>query len=430
MNNKIISSMIAVLITTSLFAQEFGLSGEIRPRYEYRHGFKTLASPNDNAASFVSQRTRINADYSNEKFKVFFAIQNVRVWGDVSTLAKSDKNGITFHQAWAEYFLNEKFSVKLGRQEIIYDDHRIFGSVGWAQQARSHDALILKLKTGEKGKLHAGLALNAEGETLFETDYTINQYKNFQYLWYNTNFSDALGLSALFLNNGMQYNSFIDGDRKNAYSQTIGGRLTYKKDRLNADVASYIQTGNTPNAPKDDKMDLSAYYFTANAKFKITDLFTAGAGIEILSGNNQNDSSTKDKAFKPFYGTNHKFNGWMDYFYVGNHMNSVGLVDISVPLIYKKDKFSATLVPHFFSSQGKVYDPIAGEDADNYLGTEIDFVLGYKLPKNVLFNIGYSHMFATETMELLKGGSKDETNNWAWVMITFKPNFLKYNFKK
>ena len=33
-----------------------------------------------------------------------------------------------------------------------------------------------------------------------------------------------------------------------------------------------------------------------------------------------------------------------------------------------------------------------------------------------------------ESMEIIKGGSKDETNNWGWVMITFKPTFFKKKF--
>ena len=429
MKNNLFFTLIIAMFSTSLNAQQIGISGELRPRYEYRHGYKKLASPNNEAASFVSQRTRLNVNYKSEKLKVYFSLQNVRVWGDVATLSPSDKNGVAFHQAWAEYFFNPKISMKLGRQEIIYDDHRIFGSVGWAQQARSHDAFLLKFKTGEKGNLHLGFALNANKESLFKEDYAINQYKSLQYAWYHTNFNDALGLSALFLNNGMPY-TIQDENQKVTYSQTIGTRLTYKKNRFNVEGATYFQTGNTPNNLKDGSIDLSAYYFNLNAKFKITDEFFAGAGIEVLSGNDQDSNETKDKAFKPLYGTNHKFNGWMDYFYVGSHMNSVGLMDVNTPVVFKKNKFSAALIPHFFSSQGNVYDRTNRKVADAYLGTEIDLVLGYKVYKSVMFNIGYSQMFATETMEILKSRTKDETNNWAWIMITFKPNFFKHSFNK
>ncbi len=427
MKKILFSAIMATCLTTSLIAQQFGMTGELRPRYEYRHGFKTLSSPGDEAASFVSQRARISLNYSTEKYKVFFSLQNVRVWGDVSTLSNDDKFGVTFHEAWGEYFFNPKFSIKLGRQEINLDDQRIFGAVNWAQQARSHDALIAKFKTGEKGKLHLGFALNANGESLFEEAYIVNQYKNFQYAWYHTNFSEALGLSILFLNNGMPYNP-LNTSQKIAYSQTFGGRLTYNKNRLIADAATYFQIGETATSLKTDKVDLSTYYFTVNAKFKFTDEFLAGVGLEILSGNDQGSNSTQNKAFKPFYGTNHKFNGWMDYFYVGNHMNSVGLIDINTPFIYKKNKFSAVLIPHFFSAEGDLLNADSTK-ADAYLGTEIDLNLGYKIHKNIDFNVGYSHMFASESMEILKGGSKNETNNWAWVMVTFKPTFFNNEFK-
>lgn len=66
----------------------------------------------------------------------------------------------------------------------------------------------------------------------------------------------------------------------------------------------------------------------------------------------------------------------------------------------------------------------------NTLGTEIDLVLGYKFSKDIQFHLGYSQMFATESMEVLKGGDKDATNNWAWAMITVKPSLFKTTFKK
>ena len=38
----------------------------------------------------------------------------------------------------------ENFSLKVGRQEIVYDDQRLLGNLDWLQQARRHDAAILK----------------------------------------------------------------------------------------------------------------------------------------------------------------------------------------------------------------------------------------------------------------------------------------------
>jgi hypothetical protein len=60
------------------------------------------------------------------------------------------------------------------------------------------------------------------------------------------------------------------------------------------------------------------------------------------------------------------------------------------------------------------------------LGTEIDLFFSFKLTKGVSFKGGYSQMFASETMEAVKGGSGSETNNWAYAMILFKPTLFEH----
>ena len=406
-------TLLVTLTVTTLTAQQFDLSAELRPRFENRHGYKTLMNDGVDGANFVSQRTRLNFNFKQDKVKLGISLQNVRVWGDISTLGANDKSTM-LHEAWAEALISDVFSLKLGRQEIVYDDSRIFGNVGWAQQARSHDAMLAKFKFSEKSKLDLGFALNSNGEALTDVLYAVNQYKTFQYAWYHTSLSDGLGLSLLALNNGIEY---LDGTTQEVdYTQTLGGRLTYGKGKFGADFSAYLQGGSLKGN------DVSANYVGGNLKYKVSPEFNFGGGIEILSGKDSNDASSDVKSFVPLYGTNHKFNGWMDYFYVGNHGGSVGLVDLSFTLAYAKDKFSAKVVPHFFSSAADIYD--GSTKMENKLGTEIDINLGYKVANNIMFNVGYSKMFATDSMEILKGGDKDENNSWAWIMFTFKPKLF------
>jgi hypothetical protein len=418
---KTILTILCLGVVLTSYAQEFEISTELRPRFEYRHGYKTLSPDDVDAATFISQRTRLNLKYGSEKLNAYIAFQNVRVWGDVATLAASDKNGITLHEAWAQLILNSKLSLKLGRQELNYDDHRIFGNVGWAQQARSHDAFVATYKPNANNRLDFGLAMNENVETLFETEYTVNDYKAFQYVWYHTDLG-AVDLSFLVLNNGLSY---IDDneEQKVDYNQTIGSRFTFEKNKWNADASVYFQTG------KIAETDLSAFNIAANTYYKINDKFKAGLGAEYLSGTDMNTTETTLKSFNPWFGTNHKFNGLIDYFYVGNHANSVGLLDINATLSYQKDLFSVKLVPHLFSAAATVVDNV-GNKMSNGLGTELDLVLGYKWTKDVNFQAGYSQLFATETMEVLKGGNKDNSNNWAWLMITVNPSLFKTTFKK
>jgi len=317
--------------------------------------------------------------------------------------------------------LSDWFFLKFGRQEINYDDHRMFGNVGWAQQARSHDALIATFKPDENHRIDLGLALSAESESLFEIDYNVNNYKSFQYIWYHTNLNN-LGLSFLALNNGYAF-ADINNKQQVDYNQTFGTHATYGNNKLKADASVYFQTGKLANS------DLSAYNLALNVYYTISQNINLGLGGEYLSGTDMYSSADKIKSFNPWYGTNHKFNGWMDYFYVGNHINSVGLVDFNVTLAYQKNKFFAKMVPHIFSSAATIVDEFGNEKSKD-LGTEIDLILGYNFAKDIHFQVGYSQIFATESMEIVKGGDSSETNNWAWVMITVKPSLFKTSFKK
>lgn len=407
-----------VCICSLVSAQQFDLSAEFRPRFEYRHGYKTLIPDSEDAATFVSQRTRLNFNYGSEKLNAFLSFQNVRVWGDVITLSSSDKNGIAIHEAWAQAILSPQFSLKIGRQEIVYDDERMFGNVNWAQQARSHDAFIASYTPNANNRLDFGLALNENAETLFDTNYTVNNYKAFQYLWYHIDLID-IGLSFLILNNGLTFDD--NSEQKVDYNQTIGSRFTYENSKFKADASLYFQTGKIADT------GLSAYNVATNINYKFSGIVSAGLGIEYLSGTDMNSTSNKLKSFTPWFGTNHKFNGWMDYFYVGNHNNSVGLIDINANFKYEKDKFFVIVAPHIFSSAANVVDGF-NEKMSNNLGTEIDLVFGYKIENNIKLQVGYSQMFATETMEVLKGGNKNNSNNWAWAMFVFKPKL--FTFKK
>ena len=416
MKKNLLTTVIASLIVFNAFAQQFDLSAELRPRYENRHGFKSLLDTNEEGSNFVSQRTRLNFGFKYEKLKLKIVMQNVRVWGDVGTLSSDDKAS-ALHEAWAEAIINSKTSFKLGRQEISYDDQRIFGSVGWAQQARSHDAILFKYAPNANNKLDIGFALNSNSQSNIDNLYSnAAGYKSLQYAWYHGDFN-KIGVSFLLLNTGIEYLD-VDDSQTIDYMQTIGPRLTYKSGKFNANAAAYFQTGKSKNAK------VSASYFTGNIGYKFTTEWSLGLGIEQLSGTDSNASSTDIKSFAPLFGTNHKFNGYMDYFYVGNHANNVGLTDINMTLGYSKNKFSAKLIPHLFSAAADVFDGATKMDAS--LGTEIDFTIGYKVAKDINLNAGYSKMFATDTLEILKGGDKDENNSWAWVMITFKPSLFSH----
>ena len=393
--------------------QEFKLSAEIRPRLEYYHGYKQLAPPDQKHGLSISQRTRLKLDFKNPSYIIRISLQDVRIWGDQEQLVANEDFSASIHEAWGEALINPYFSIKLGRQEILYDDQRIFGQVDWTQQGRSHDAAILKFKN-QKIRAELAISYNQDGLNLTGTDNVARatNYKTFQNFWMNYKYSENMDISLLFLNNGMQIAT--GGD---AYSQTLGTRINYQDNPLSASLAAYYQGGETANTTK-----INANYFWLDAAYQFNEAFAAGIGFERLSGNSQIGILTRNNAFNPLYGTAHKFNGHMDYFYSGNHAGSVGLNDLFVQLGLELPKFSISLHSHYFASAAAIEDPENfGEAMPSYLGIEFDLFCDFKLSKGVAVKAGYSQMFASESMEILKGGDKDETNNWAFLMVTFKP---------
>jgi hypothetical protein len=429
----------AVSWIANVQAQTVEISGQFKPRLEFRNGYGTLIPEGVQPANFISQRTRLNFNFTYEKFSVGLKVQNVGVWGETSTLSRTSTNGTMIHEAWGQVNFSDKVALKVGRQELSYDDQRILGAVDWAQQARRHDAALVKLKFQDECNLHIGLAYNAMMESNFKFPYSINNYKALQFVHWNRRFND-LTASALLINNGLPYTKFDDTTsigtpkEKIAYSQTIGGRTVYIQDKWDLTGSLYIQTGKVTadtsgDGVQESKKKLFAFYFSTIASYELTDVFNLGAGFEYLSGNSMKDPGDKDKAFKPLYGTNHKFNGYMDYFYVGNHFNSVGLFDFFIPMKFAKDKFSGAIVPHIFTSTARVYgfdENGQGKDYSSYLGTEIDIVAKYAVADNVAISAGYSVMFAGESMKMIKNvANPKDIQNWAFVMVNITPTFFK-----
>lgn len=399
------------------------IDAEFRPRTEYRNGFKKLVGENQDPAFFTSQRTRFNVGYKTDKYTFYTSFQDIRTWGDANQL-NENTSSLALHQAWAKVKLNKDIDIKLGRQEISYDDQRFMGSVGWAQQARSHDALLIKYnKNGYTAD--AGFAYNQESQKLIGNDYNLNKnYKTMQYLWLNKNWGD-LETSVLFLNNGLQ--SFMNYDdtkgeiidkQKTNFSQTIGTHIKYKvSDEIKLNANAYYQTGN-------DRIgsDLSAHLIGLEINYKPKESkWFAGLGFEQQSGNAYDTKPGENNAFSPLYGTNHKFNGWMDYFYVGNHNNSVGLNDLYIKAGTKLgEKSSIVLVAHNFTAHKEAFKGI-----DKNFGQEIDLAYTHKVSKDVTLQAGYSHLIQDKGLKFIQANNSDNTNNWAWMMLTIKPTLFK-----
>ncbi|WBU90118.1 alginate export family protein [Cellulophaga omnivescoria] len=411
-----------LFIANYTFAQ-FTLDGEFRPRTEYRHGFGSPIAEDTDAGFGIATRARLNFGYNTENYKFYISLQDVLTWGENRQLLPADaNNSFAVFEAWGELNLGKGFTTKIGRQTIDYDDQRILGSVGWAQQARNHDAALLKYKK-DNFLLDVGLTFNQDkanlsGFSSVGTEYSTTgffSYKTMQYLYAKQSW-DTFSGSLLVLNNGFQeYEDDATTPDGTSSLVTIGTHLAYKKGKLGVSSNLFLQTGK-----RQGEIDVKgAYLASLDLNYKTSNKVTLGAGFELISGNDADAGETG--AFFPLYGTNHKFNGFMDYFYVGNHANSVGLLDVHISANFKLNDTSSLMIKALnFSGEQEL------ASGDKSLGTELDLVFSKKF-KGYGLAVGYSQMFANDGMYELKGTTKDASagsQNWAWAMLTIKPKFL------
>ena len=176
MDKKTYSPILAFLFCLCLTSQlqaQFTISGQLRTRTEYRDGQGTPSVQDTVPATFTSQRTRLNFGYVAHRFKLYASVQDVRVWGQdassINRVTADAYDGFMLHEAWGEISLVDtgkvikNFALKIGRQELVYDDVRLLGNLDWLQQARRHDAALLKFDHNG-WTAHLGVAYNQNAE--------------------------------------------------------------------------------------------------------------------------------------------------------------------------------------------------------------------------------------------------------------------------
>lgn len=429
MKRSLIVLFLVFLSVQSIKAQ-FTLDATFRPRTEYRNGFQFLQQEGVDAGFVTNTRARIGANYKTPSYEIYINIQDVQIWGENPQLVPVDGNSsFSLFEAWAELQLGKGWSTKLGRQVLSYDDQRYFGGLDWAQQGRYHDLGMIKYRT-DGFMLDVGLAFNqdldGQGGPLFGfknagTEFNSGnpfQYKTMQHLYAKKKFGD-FSASLVLANLGFQQIDAATGDVSDIRSTfTAGTHLNYKKGKFGLAGNAYLQSGEFFNG-----VDIEgAYLLGLEATYKAGAKTTIGLGIEAISGD---DASTTDatEAFLPHFGTNHKFNGFMDHFYVGNWVNRVGLLDIHASAVFNLGP-KTTLFTKFLNFQG-MEDTPSGE---SNLGNELDLVLTQKF-NGFALKVGYSQLFASdglEELETLRSGATDfkSSQNWAWAMIIIKPTLF------
>lgn len=434
------------LLAPDISHAQFSASGQLRTRTELLHGQGSPLSKTEKPAFFTSQRTRLNVGYKGYRTQFSISAQDVRVWGqDASTnnrITNAAQNGLMIHEAWGEISLldtnktknGKDFSLKIGRQELVYDDSRLLGNLDWLQQARRHDAALIKYSN--KGfTLNLGLAYNQNREqktgTLYDgvpNGYTAGtnaigtMYKSLQFLYLGKKLKSG-NVSFLVLKDDFQkYTTAATGGKtlqKGTWNRLTAGPYIQSKlgKYWNITASAYMQNGKDKDGAR-----LSAYMYSIKGIYEASRSFSIGPGFDYTSGTEA--GSAKNHSFDPLYGTPHKFWGQMDYFYVANGFGKGGLSDLFITTMTKiSDKLSVQADVHQFSSASLLRNA-KDEKLSGNLGNEIDIIANYNLTKAISFQAGYCTFITTNSLATVKGVTNPQKMaNWAYLMINIKPEF-------
>jgi hypothetical protein len=479
---KIITGMTIGLfsILSPAATAQLSLTGQLRVRTELRNGYGTLETIGNQPAFLTSQRARLNFNYRSQRIIFQASMQDIRVWGaDASTINNADGTRLSVHEAWGELVLAnahdssfghspvEYFGIRIGRQELVYDDQRLLGNLDWLQQSRRHDAIVLKLlDKGWQVDLGAAFNQNTDAFNYNGTSYTpanvpayvkdskgnltavpagyiplvnaagvsartgnpslvaapgtngANQdYKAMQFLYAAKQWGPTRLAALVFTD---EFGKYKPDSVKNIAGTDTGWLYGRHFNQAGANTrftgglllttaldqrkSWRLQAGAYYQAGHDrDGSSLSAYTTTLALTYGPR-LVSGTVGWDYVSGNNAFSSSATNHRFDPLYGTPHKFWGYMDYFYAGTGSPTGGLSNPYLKGKYVSKNSRLTFeLCYHYFGLAADQKDIKGQTISRYLGSEVDAIAGYGLNKVTNLELGACALWATHSMEYAKG---------------------------
>jgi hypothetical protein len=422
----------------------FTIDVDFRPRSEIRNGYGRLRRDTTRATLFTNMRSRILFTYKQEgKFVFHLSIQDIRVWGDKDP--RSNAGTVQIFEAWAEPFFTPKFSVRMGKQKLAFDNQRLFAENDWRPNSGTHDAFNFKYYGS---KLSSDLAFawnqNAQDASTAERffDNTYNNavpYKGLavSYLRYAVN--DKWTLSSI--NSAEAFQSIKPkDDKEQLYMRyTDGGRIEFQPGNWYFTASGYLQSGWLATGKK-----VTAWYIQPEIRYSKKDNFTVRLGVEIFSGDDDSHVASNkvvDHNFSALYGVAHRFNGSMDFFTrFPADLGNAGLINpylFVIKNVGKKIELRSDF--HLFYSENNYITTKKSDDFDagvtipKYLGFENDFLFTYKPNSWTKIDAGASYALPTismkEILSTAKGyGYAGLLPTWFYVSFSFKPQLFKAKF--
>jgi hypothetical protein len=352
--------------------------------------FSDLDANGSKAAHAVLSRTRLN--YKTGSFKGFDAFVQAQYVGPINDHYSypgggnpnydvvADPENFRFHQAYLAYTGHDSH-VRAGSQEIILDNARFIGNVGWRLNAQSFNAGSIKNESIENLKLYYAYADSIN-------DILGNMSHKRQYHMANAEY--ALGESNQA--SAFAYLQRNDGGGIDKLD-TYGLRAWGKNGKISHDAMVALQR--------------DAYYGSLFGEVAL-DPVSVGAGVEYISGGNDGN-----ERFQTLNGTAHKFNVWADQFLGTGGGLEGGLVDFYGQVSgMVAEKLKLMGVVHYFTTADETAGGFSGE-----YGHEIDLLAKYPVCKN--FDVLAKAAYYVKGKNHAGNTTEDETVFWLRGTLKF-----------
>ena len=413
---------------------QFTLSGEIRERGLYSHGYMGLLDKSRHGVFWVGQRTRLSFDYSHKNLGFFVQLEDGRIWGE--TDGKHSDNGFGIAQAWFFANFGKGFGLKIGRMPLTYEDGRYISYSQWDECGKSTDALILNyFSTDKKTRAELVGSFSNNSASRFLNPYRLdNLYKYFLVAYVSHTFTPDFRWSLLSVTDFQEkhYKVFSDStqtqtitktDPTKIYARTaVGTYLDICPERkFSALVYAYGQFGKDMFG-----RSLAAGMASVILSYKPHPMVELKAAYDYISGNRNVGTdfpeNTTDHSFNRFMGSSHVFLGILDLF------SGSGRNDITLGAGYHQPYLNINCLPaknHAISLNARYFwtaNKIQSVDSRN-LGLEIALTYKYNILPDLVLDFGYAIHSRTSALENLSGieTGKSRLPHYGYVMISYKP---------
>lgn len=406
------------------------LGGQIRDRYEYFHNNLFGAGPQDRDG-YNLLRVMANADvHLGQNVRVFLQGISASVQGINGGPRPTDANDVDLHQGFVDLKIpfdeQTSFTLRSGRQNLLFGAQRLIGPLDWANVRRTFDGFrgTLALPGNDLDLFFVQPVRVAKDR--FDTDAPSAQFMGVYDTWHLPGVPSSahaqLELYGLYLQQKNVTFPTEGTGREQRY--TLGGRLSANPKPFDFDVEPDFQFGNFNGG------NIDAFSFASEAGYTFSDTAFSPRpflGFDIASGD-RHPGDGHLGTFNQLFPTGHLYFGYIDAIGRQNIIDLHPGVDLT---LLKNHHFvqSLTLRGEYhefwresdhdavYTAGGTVLRPPGASSAAS-IGGEADVLLNWQIDRHLNSYFGYSHFFAGRFIDQT-GPHKDIDFLYAALTYTF-----------